>query len=164
MHVVPSSSQKMHGAWEPCTMLSVKAGLQEMQPFLSSLLQLQPQSLFEPHCAALLDKASAPSLLLSAIFGAAALSAAQQALQVGSEAPLNMLPLVFWPFWQALFLLLADTFHTHCAMLIMCLLSCRVMAFLYFVLVLAILLGHAHSFANTALAVFQPTKHCQAAA
>ena len=61
-----------------------KCGLQGGQSFLTSLLQLDPPALFDPHCIAFLDKAAAPAVLLSDIFGAAAHTAAQQALQVPS--------------------------------------------------------------------------------
>lgn len=54
--------------------------MQETRSFLTSLLQLEPRALFQPHCTALLDKAAAPSLLLSDIFGTAS------ALQVRHQA------------------------------------------------------------------------------
>ena len=53
--------------------------MQETHSFLTSLLLLEPKAVFQPHCIAFLDKAAAPSLSLSDIFGAAS---AEQTLQV----------------------------------------------------------------------------------
>lgn len=57
--------------------------VQETHSFLTSLLLLEPKTVFQPHCTAFLDKAAAPSLSLSDIFGAAS---AEQALQVRLQA------------------------------------------------------------------------------
>lgn len=85
----------MHAVLCCCTMkaqLINNLHVQETHSFLTSLLLLEPKAIFQPHCTAFLDKAAAPSLSLSHIFGAAT---AEQALQVRLQAlclPLRNLP------------------------------------------------------------------------